>query len=326
VKNGLTQNANRRPRTLQDAIVARFRESFGEAFVQNEPLARYTTSGLGGPADFLVTVRSSDELIEAVTLAARQHIPYWILGAGSNVLVSDLGMRGLVIRNKAQNTTFRHNGLGVVLQAESGANFSSLARQCSSRGLANLAWAAGIPGTVGGAVVGNAGAHGGDMASSLRLATILDMDLQVRDYRADELGYAYRTSALKQAHTGQGESGRVVLAAEFKLQASSEEELRAKVAEIVAQRKQSQPPGASMGCMFKNPGEDHAGRLMDEAGLKGTRIGDAEISKVHANFFINHGDAKAEDVRQLMARAWHTVKDRFDVELEPEVELIGDWG
>lgn len=316
---------DRKQRTVYEAIVARFRESFGDSFDVDQPLARYTTAGIGGPADFLVTVRTAEELCEAVILAVRQHIPYWILGAGSNVLVSDTGIRGLVIRNKARQVHYRHNGLGVVLRAESGANLSSLARQSASRGLAGLEWAVGIPGSVGGAVVGNAGAHGSDMARSLRMVTILDMDLKVRDYRPEELGFAYRNSTLKTAHTGEGESSRAALAAEFKLQPSSAEGLETRVAEIVAHRKRSQPPGASMGCMFKNPEGDHAGRLMDEAGLKGTRIGGAEISSVHANFFVNHGDATAEDVRLLMAEAWHIVKDRFDVELEPEVELIGDW-
>jgi UDP-N-acetylmuramate dehydrogenase len=323
--NDRLSQLDRKQRTLHEAIAARFRESFGDSFQLDQPLSRYTTAGIGGLADFLVTVRSAAELAEALILAVRQHIPCWILGAGSNVLVSDSGMRGLVIRNKAQHVHYRHDGLGVVLRAESGANLSSLARQSASRGLAGLEWAVGIPGTVGGAVVGNAGAHGSDIARSLRMATVLDADLKTRDYRPEELGFAYRSSALKRAHKGQGESNRAILAAEFELQPAPVEELEARVAEIVAHRKASQPPGASMGCMFKNPEGDHAGRLMHQAGLKGTRIGGAEISSVHANFFVNHGDASAEDVRQLMAEAWHVVNDRFGVELEPEVELIGDW-
>ncbi len=314
-----------RPRTVLDAIVVRFQESFGDAFRQDEPLSRYTTVGLGGPADLVITVRSVDQLIEAVNLAARQHIPYWVLGDGSNVLVSDAGIRGLVIRNRAKAVTFRHNGIGVILRAESGANLSSLARQCASRGLAGLGWAVGIPGTVGGAVVGNAGAHGGDVASSLRSVTVLDTDLRSRDYSAEELGFGYRSSVLKRAHTGQGESSRVVLTADFDLRPAPVEELQAQVDQILVHRKQTQPPGASMGCMFKNPVGDYAGRLIDQAGLKGACVGGARISPLHANFIINEGGATAEDVCQLMARAWHAVKDRFDIELEPEIELIGDW-
>ena len=312
-------------RTLLEAIINRFRESFGDELQLDQPMSRYTTVALGGPADLLVTTHSVDELVEAVTLAKRQHIPFWILGAGSNVLVADSGLRGLVIRNKAKTTTFRHNGVGVVLRAESGANLSRLVRSCVDRGLAGLEWAAGIPGTVGGAVVGNAGAHGGDIASSLRLAAILDADLKVRDYPPEELGFRYRGSTLKQAHTGSGVGDRVVLAAEFKLVPAVASELQARVGEITALRQDTQPPGASMGCMFKNPPGDKAGRLMDQAGLKGARIGHAQISSVHANFFINNGKASAEDVRQLMAHAWRTVKDRFNVELDPEVELIGEW-
>lgn len=313
-------------RTVLDAILARFRESFDDAFRQDEPLSRYTTIGLGGKADFFVTVRSVDELVEAVTLAARQHIPYWVLGDGSNVLVSDAGVRGLVIRNRATAVTFRHNGIGVILRADSGANLSALARRCASRGLAGLGWAAGIPGSVGGALVGNAGAHGGDMAGSLRSATVLDTDLRVRSYLARELGFDYRSSALKLAHTGEGESNRVVLTADFDLGPGSVEELEAQIERVLAHRKQTQPPGASMGCMFKNPSGDYAGRMIDQAGLKDSWVGGARISPVHANFFINEGDATAEDVRQLMAKAWYAVKEHFGVELEPEIELIGDWG
>ncbi len=314
-----------RPRTVLDAIVARFEETFGDAFRQNEPMSRYTTAGLGGLADFVVTVRSADELAEAVGLAARQHLRYWVLGDGANVLVSDAGIRGLVIRNRAKEVAFRHNGIGVILRAESGANLSSLARRCASRGLAGLGWAAGIPGTVGGAVVGNAGAHGGDMAGSLRSVTILDTDLRSRTYSVQELGFGYRSSILKKAHTGQGESTRVVLTADFDLRPAPVEELQAQLEQVLAHRQQTQPPGASMGCTFKNPAGDYAGRLIDQAGLKGARAGGAVISPIHANFIINEGDATAEDVRQLMAQAWHAVKDRFGIELEPEIELIGDW-
>ncbi len=311
--------------TLFDAIVARFRESFGEEFRLDEALSGHTTARVGGPADFFVTVCSVDQLVEAVTLAARQHIPYWVLGAGSNVLISDAGMSGLVIRNQARSVTFRHNGVGVILAADSGANLSRVARQCASRGLVGLEWAAGIPGTIGGAVVGNAGAHGGDIASCLRLARVLDSDLKTRDYRVEELDFGYRSSSLKKAHVGNGQSTRVVLGAEFKLRPAPAEELVARVEEIQAHRKRTQPPGASMGCMFKNPAGDHAGRLLDEAGLKGTCVGGAQISRVHANFFLSGDDATAEDVRKLMAMAWHTVKDRFGVALDPEVELIGEW-
>ncbi|MBN1318925.1 MAG: UDP-N-acetylmuramate dehydrogenase [Anaerolineales bacterium] len=314
-----------RIRTLMDAIISRFQETFGDAFSLNEPLASHTTSGMGGPADLFVTVHSVAELVEAVKLARLQHLPYWVLGAGSNVLVSDNGMRGLVISNRAKGVAYHHNGVGVVLRAESGASFSALARRCASRGLAGLEWAAGIPGTVGGAVVGNAGAFGGDVSKSLRLATILDTDMNTRDYSPASLDFGYRCSSLKEEHSELGESKRVVLAAEFHLRPAPAGELEERVKEILAHRNETQPGGASMGCMFKNPAGDSAGRLIDQAGLKGFRIGGAHISDVHANFFINDQDACAEDIRKLMAEAWHVVVDRFKIRLEPEVELIGDW-
>lgn len=308
-----------------DAIISRFQDNFGDAFLLNEPLASHTTSGIGGPADLFVTVHSVAELVEVITLARRQHISCWVLGSGSNVLVSDTGMRGLAIRNHAKSVTFHHNGVGIVSRAESGANFSALARKCASRGLAGLEWAAGIPGSVGGAVVGNAGAFGGEVAKSLRLVTMLDTDLKVRDYHPSDLDFGYRRSALKDEHSGQGETKRVVLAAEFHLKPAPAGELEERVKEILARRNETQPGGASMGSMFKNPPGDSAGRLIDQAGLKGFCIGGACISKVHANFIINEGNATAEDVRKLMARAWHSVKETFDIRLEPEVELVGDW-
>ncbi|MEN8097762.1 MAG: UDP-N-acetylmuramate dehydrogenase [Chloroflexota bacterium] len=312
-------------RTVMEAIIARFRESFGDELRIREPMSRHTTVGLGGPADMFLTVRSTAELIEAVLLASKQHVDFWVMGAGSNVLVSDQGVRGLLIRNRAKHVNYRHDGSSIIVRAESGVTLSRLARDTASNGLAGLEWAVGIPGTIGGAVVGNAGAHGGDIATSLRSVSILDADLVVRDYRPDELEYGYRTSILKKDPSTTGKSNRIVLSAEFNLTPASTEELAEIVESIKEHRKHTQPPGASMGCMFKNPEGDFAGRLLEEAGLMGFRIGGAHISPVHANFFVNDDQATAEDVRELMAKAWRQVNRRFRIELEPEVELIGDW-
>ena len=184
---------------------------------------------------------------------------------------------------------------------EAGVIFSNLANRCASKGLSGLEWAATVPGTVGGAVYGNAGAFGGDMSDNLIWADVLTKNGREK-LSVEQMEYGYRTSVLKR-----GEKKAIVLSAMLRLKNSSKEEVSAKISEFSERRKSTQPPGASMGSMFKNPAGDHAGRLIEAAGLKGTRIGNAEISTKHGNFFINHGETKAEDVRALIRLAQETV-------------------
>jgi UDP-N-acetylmuramate dehydrogenase len=299
------------------------RAVFGARLKPDEPLARYTSARLGGPADFLVAAESAAELAELVRTARAAGIEPTLLGGGSNVLVSDAGVRGLVILNRARAVEFREQGDRPSVRAESGANLGALARQCGARGLSGLEWAATGPGTVGGAVFGNAGAHGGDLAGNLILAEILQQDGSVGRWGVAELGFGYRTSHLKRLKA-QGQP-QVVLAAELALGRGQPQALQAQVEQYVAHRKRTQPPGASMGSMFKNPPGDFAGRLIEAAGLKGARVGQAEISTLHANFFVNQGEARAADVFALIHRAHAAVLDQFGVDLELEVELVGDW-
>lgn len=294
------------------------RALFGERVQEQALLAPYTSARIGGPADALVTARSADELAQTVKACQGNGLSFTMLGGGANVLVSDKGVRGIVILNRAKAVEFRA-GLQPSLWAESGAVFSNLANRAVARGLAGLEWATAVPGTVGGAVYGNAGAFGGEVAHQLLRAEILDGSGR-HWWPVESLGYGYRTSALKRAH-GQA----VVLAAEFRLSNASPEEIQMKIDQFAAHRKATQPPGASMGSMFKNPPGDFAGRLIEAAGLKGTRIGNAEISKVHGNFFVNHGETKAADIRKLIELAQKTVKEKSGVQLELEVELIGEW-
>jgi len=260
-----------------------------------------------------------------VLLARKLEVPYLVLGAGSNVLVSDAGFRGLVILNRARRFEFQTvHAPAPRVQAESGVILPSLARECIGRGLAGLEWAIGVPGTVGGAVVGNAGAHGGDIAQSLVSARILDSDGNVRDWPAKELQFGYRTSWLK-SQAAHPESRPVVLGAEFELKQATRQELEAKAAEYTEKRKRTQPPGASVGSMFKNPPGDYAGRLVEAAGLKGACVGGAEISPVHANFIVNLGAASATDVYSLVCQAREKVAARFGVTLELEIQLVGEW-
>jgi UDP-N-acetylmuramate dehydrogenase len=300
----------------------------GGQAVRGEPMSRHTTLRIGGPADLFVPIASADALRDVILLARKQGVPHIVLGAGSNVLVSDAGFRGLVILNKARRVDFETvHAPAPRVQAESGVILPSLARECIGRGLAGLEWAVGVPGTVGGAVVGNAGAHGGDIAQSLVSAKILDSDGNVRDWPAQELQFAYRTSRLKlqAAHPESLLSRPVVLAAEFELKQATRQELEAKAAELTEKRKRTQPPGASAGSMFKNPPGDYAGRLIEAAGLKGARVGEAEISPVHANFIVNWGAASAADVYALICRAREKVAAQFGVTLELEIQLVGEW-
>ena len=310
--------------TVLEAIQTRFREIFGESFKLNEPMARYTSARVGGSAEMFVIVTNTTELQSVVEMAFIQRIPYTVIGGGSNVLVSDNGVRGLMILNKAREVHFRHTGLSVVCAVESGMNLSSLARQCIAKGLGGLEWAVSIPGTVGGAVVGNSGAHGGDMNSTLLSATVWEPGNGLRIYSKEEMEYGYRDSILKQERVDD-RPRRVVLSAELELKPEPAEVLMARADGFVARRKETQPSGASMGSMFKNPPNYYAGYLIEAAGLKGYRLGGAHISEKHANFFVNDEDATAEHVRGLIAEAWNTVREQFGVELELEVELLGDW-
>lgn len=305
-----------------------------EAVRPNQPLTRHTAFRLGGPADLLAVVDSANALRQAVMLAWTHKIPCRVLGAGSNVLVSDAGVRGLVVLNRARAVAFASTSI----KTESGASFSTVAQQCVKRSLAGLEWATGIPGTVGGAVIGNAGAWGGDVASTLIQATLLEPSGMVVQWPVQRFEYGYRTSILKQqitSYTWTGAQNRtrtshiahhpVVLESEFSLQPGEREALEMRVSEIVARRKASQPPGATCGSVFKNPPGDYAGRLVEAAGLKGTCRGDAEISPQHANFIVNRGQATAADVLALINLARQTVRLQFGVTLELEIELLGDW-
>lgn len=296
------------------------RAIFGERLQEGEPLARYTSARIGGPADYLIIASSAEELSQACRVFWKMGLPFRVMGGGSNLLVSDRGVRGAVILNHARKVEFVELADGVMVRAEAGVNIGSLARQCVLRGYRGFEWAATVPGTVGGAVVGNAGAHGGDIAQSLVLADILQQDGIVQQWARDRLDFAYRSSSLKR-EDGLG----VVLSAELELGRGDPREAQAKVDEFVAHRKRTQPAGASIGSMFKNPPEDHAGRLIDAAGLKGHRSGNAQISVLHGNFFLNHGDAKAAHVKALIDHAQEVVEKRFGVRLELEVELVGEW-
>ena len=291
---------------------------FGDKVKENVLLAPYTSARIGGPADILIAADTATELVRIVKTLWKYEMPFTLLGGGSNVLISDKGLRGVVLMNRAKAVKF-HAGAQPSVTVESGVVFSNLANRCASKGFAGLEWAATVPGTIGGAVYGNAGAFGGDMAGNLIWAELLTENGHEK-HKVEQMGYGYRTSVLKR-----NELKAVVLSAELGLKNSTREDVTVKIQQFSAHRKATQPPGASMGSMFKNPPGDYAGRLIEAAGLKGTRVGNAEISPVHGNFFINHGATRAEDIRALIQLVQKMVKATQGVELELEIELIGEW-
>lgn len=296
------------------------RRVFGIRVQRGAMLSRFTSARIGGPADYLLLVRSSRELSQAAGLLWESGLPFRILGAGSNVLVADAGYRGVILINQAREVRFEEGEDGPRVWSESGASFGGIGRRSVERGWSGLEWTASIPGTVGGAVVGNSGAHGGEVADVLKVAEILQRDGSIEAWPVERLEYGYRTSWFK-SHPGEA----VVLSATFRLEESSVRQTAAKMAAFVEYRQETQPPGASWGSMFKNPPDDYAGRLIEACGLKGFRQGEAEISHVHANFFINRGRARSTDVMALIEKARQAVAEKFGVELELEVERFGDW-
>ena len=291
---------------------------FGVAVQENVSLAPYTSARIGGNADVLVTVKSADEFADVMKVIWEQGLPFVILGGGSNVLVSDKGVRGVVVLDRAKDVRFE-SGDQPTVWCEAGVIFSNLANRCASKGLSGLEWAATVPGTIGGAVYGNAGAFGGDMSGNLIWADVLTKNGREK-ISVEKMDYGYRTSVYKRS-----DETVIILSALLRLKNANKDEVSVKINEFSERRKTTQPPGASMGSMFKNPVGDHAGRLIEAAGLKGTRIGNAEISTLHGNFFVSHGETKAEDVRALIRLAQKTVAEKFNVKLELEVELVGEW-
>jgi UDP-N-acetylmuramate dehydrogenase len=294
------------------------------------PLARYTAARLGGPAQFLIEVNSSQKLAALMRLIWEHHIPYTLLGGGSNVLISDEGLEGLVIINRAKGRTrvrFDLSGTPAMVWADAGVNLSQLARQAAEHGLSGLEWASGIPGTLGGAIVNNAGAFDRDMASNLVMVTILHRKWEANQvlvvqerWTVEDMDYHYRSSRLKN-HPNQA----VVLSALLRLEQKNPLQIKAVMEDYAQRRRKTQPAGASLGSMFKNPPGDYAGRLIDAAGLKGFTIGGAMISPIHANFFLNQGNATAKDVLQLIQAARQAVAAKFGIELELEIQFLGNF-
>ena len=281
----------------------------------DEPLKRYTAWKIGGPADALLEPRGAGELIGAVEKAREHGIPVTVLGGGTNVLVRDGGIRGLTIRLAKSLTQVEIEGHQV--SAEAGVLYPALANATAGRGLKGLEFATGIPGTVGGAVYMNAGAYDGETKDVLRWADVFRGGEVVRMSDSD-LELSYRRSVLHD------HPGWVVLRAGYTLAPGDPEELKARIKEFRAQRMNGSPNRPSCGSTFKRPEGDYPGRVIEAAGLKGTRIGQIEVSHIHANYFVNHGGGTAKDALELIRLVEETVREKLGVELETEVRVIGE--
>lgn len=292
----------------------------GARLLRNEPMSAHTSFQVGGLADLLIAAETVAELVEWVRLARNEGLPCTVLGSGTNVLVADAGVRGIVILNACRS--FRVEADGRVT-AESGVLLRELARHTVSQGWQGLEWAVGIPGTIGGAVVGNAGAYGGYMADVVVEATLLTLEGQVQRVGLDALGFGYRTSALKRAKPNGGRP--IVLEAVMQLRPGDAAELAARADQVTQQRQARTPAGACAGSMFKRTDQYPAGFLIEQAGLKGLTVGGAQVSPIHANFVMNCGGATAQDIAQLVKIVQERVWQELGQRLEPEIEFIGEW-
>ncbi len=283
---------------------------------KNILLAPYTTFKIGGPAKYFYETKNSKEIVEAIKMAKKAKMPYFILGGGSNILVSDRGFDGLVIRIYGSQLSI--NGNKIV--ADAGVLLSELVDNSVKAGLTGLEWAAGIPGTVGGAVRGNAGAFNGSMAGSVKRIQVLKIpELKVASYKPQDLRFEYKDSIFKH-------NKDVILSVELRLENGDNKKSKQIIKEHLVYRDKHQPlEFPSAGCVFKNPEDQHAGYLIEQCGLRGTKIGGAMISKKHGNFIINTGNAKASDVKKLIDLCREKVRNKFGINLEEEIEYLGEF-
>lgn len=299
----------------QDALRHLF-DHVAPTVLYDESLSRHTSWRIGGPADILVIPSSISQLQQTMQLALGAGVPWFILGRGSNVLVKDGGIRGVVI--KLLDTFADIDVLGEHLTAFAGRALSSAAHVAIRNGLSGLEFATGIPGTVGGGVTMNAGANGSEIKDVFQSAQVLDATGNLLELDCTDMEFAYRHSVVRSRRL-------VVVSATFALHVGDVAEMQSLVRAWGQKRLLTQPLSfPSCGSVFRNPPGNFSAQLIEAAGLKGSRIGDAEVSSLHANFIINSGQATARDVLALMAKVQETVKEQFNIELIPEVRVVGE--
>lgn len=288
-----------------------------ESIYINEPMKKHTTFRVGGPADFYITPTEISQIANIIRLCKEEQIPYFILGNGSNLLVSDQGYRGVVIQVYKNLNQIHVEGCKI--KAQAGVLLSQIAKKALDAGLTGFEFASGIPGTLGGAAVMNAGAYGGEMKDVLVSVTVLDQDGNIRTLKAEDLKLGYRTSIIK-------EKGYIVVEAELELQAGDKEQIQKRMEELKVQRVTKQPlEFPSAGSTFKRPTGYFAGKLIQDAGLRGYRVGDAQVAEKHCGFVINRGEATAAEIIQLIKDVQKKVYEEFQVELETEVKFLGEF-
>lgn len=288
-----------------------------ENVLRDEPMSRHTTFRIGGPADFFVTPEKKEQIGQVIALCRSREIPYYIVGNGSNLLVGDHGYRGVIVQVFKKMNQIHTDGEKLCAQA--GALLSKVAAAALEASLTGLEFASGIPGTLGGALRMNAGAYGGEMKQVTESAQVLTPEGEILEIPVDELGMSYRTSVISR-------NDYVVLEAVLKLNRGNREEIRARMEDLKEKRVSKQPlEYGSAGSTFKRPEGYFAGKLIEDAGLRGFRVGDAQVSEKHCGFVINRGAATAAEVVQLMDQVRMRVKEKFGVDLEPEVKRIGEF-
>ena len=282
-----------------------------------EPMSRHTTFGIGGPADFYLCPHSTKEVQEIVEICKEENLPYFVLGNGSNLLVSDKGYRGVVIQlwKNFSDITVKD----CCIQAKAGALLSKVAVEALEAGLTGMEFASGIPGTIGGAAFMNAGAYGGEMKDIIKSVKVLDTQGEVRVLPKEELKMGYRTSIVK-------EKGYTVLSVELELSKGNREEIRNTMEDLKERRTSKQPlEMPSAGSTFKRPEGYFAGKLIMDSGLRGFSVGGAQVSEKHCGFVVNKGGATAMDVLNLIREVQRRVKEQFGVDLETEVRFLGEF-
>jgi UDP-N-acetylmuramate dehydrogenase len=290
-------------------------EQVGEV-MYDEPMQKHTSWRIGGPADVFVLPTKTEHILRIMELTHLHQIPWYVIGKGSNLLVRDGGVRGVVIKLADNFADLEVDGL--TLTAQGGRSFVSAANHAIRHGLSGLEFATGIPGTVGGAVMMNAGAHGGEVKDCLIDCDVVTAEGKLMHLTREQLGFQYRYSVLK-------DSPAVVVRASFSLTPGDAEEMSERVKQWRERRQVTQPLALpSCGSVFRNPEGTHSGHLIEQAGLKGTIIGGAQISELHGNFIVNIGGAKAKDVIQLIELAQSTVSEKYGHELHPEVRIVGE--
>ena len=301
-----------------NSIAERFTEVMDKEriFVQ-EPMKKHTTFRIGGPADYYLCPESPEEIAGIIHICKEEEIPYFILGNGSNLLVSDQGYRGAVIQIFKNMNKVEVTGERVIAYA--GCLLSTASKKAAEEGLTGMEFASGIPGTIGGAVVMNAGAYGGEMKDIVESVTVLKCDGEVITLQKDQLEMGYRTSVIKT-------KGYIVLKAELRLEHGDKEEIRKQMDILKEKRVTKQPlEYPSAGSTFKRPEGYFAGKLIQDAGLRGYQVGGAKVSDKHCGFVINTGDATARDVINLIRDVQDKVYDKFQVKMEPEVRFLGEF-